>query len=202
MAKKVVKKSAKKVVKTTENNIAKIAKTAKKVNAQVQEAAQYVANDIMENGQAVRDTAVQAAEKITLSDSMKKIKSTATKINAEVTDTTVEVTDAMVKTGKKLTKTATDQVKAAVENIDVQAGLTKVGKIAKKVNAYSLETAEEIIEATEKGSVTWNKLMKKAIKGGLKFGEKNQELIFDTLEVVKKQVTKSAYRATEILTKK
>ncbi|MGK0365619.1 MAG: hypothetical protein ACI85O_002685 [Saprospiraceae bacterium] len=201
MAKKVVKKSAKKVVKTTENNIAKIAKTAKKVNAQVQEAAQYVANDIMENGQAIRDTAVKAAEKITLSDSVKKIKATAIKINTEVTDTTVEVTDAMVKTGKKLTKTATEQVKAAIENIDIKAGFNKIGEVAKKVNTYSLETAEEIIEATEKGSVTWNKLMKKAIKGGLKFSEKNQELVFDTLEVVKKQVTKNAYRATDILTK-
>jgi len=202
MAKKVVKKSAKKVVKTTENNIAKIAKTAKKVNAEIQEAAQYVANDIMENGQVIRDTATKAVEQISLSDSMKKIKATAATINADLTDTTVEVTDAMVKTGKKLTKTAAEQVNAAIENLDVEAGINKLGKVAKKVNAYSLETAEEIIEATEKGSITWNKLMRKAIKGGLKFGEKNQELVFDTLEALKKQVTKNAFRANDILTKK
>ncbi len=201
MATKSVKKAAKNTVNTTENNLAKIKKTAQKVNAEVQETANYIANDLMENGQAVRDTAVKAAEKIDLSDSVKKLKKTAEKINTQVTDTTVEVTDAMLKSGKKLTDTAAKKVQTAVEKIDLKSGVQKVGTTAKKVNAYSLETAEEMVEGAKKNGAKWNKTVGKAIDGGLKLGAQQQDMVFDTLEAVKKQMQKNSSRFFALFTK-
>lgn len=202
MATKSVKKTAKKASKKAETNFAKIKTTAKKVNAEVQETANYVVNDIVENGQAVRDTAVKAAEKFDLSDSVNKIKNTAEKISGQVTDTAVEVTDSFVQQGKKLTASAQEQAKAAIDKIDVAAGITAVRETAGKVNAYSLETAEEVLAEAKVAGDKWHKIAKKAITGGFKVAAKNQEIVFDALETVKKQLTKNAGRFTDIIVKK
>lgn len=201
MATKSVKKAAKNVGTTTENNISKIKTTAKKVNAEVQETANYVANDLMENGKAVRDTAVKAAEKIDLSDSVKKVKKTAEKINTQVKDTAVDVTDAMLQSGKKLTQTAAQNAQKAINKIDVKAGAEKLGATVKSVNDYTLKTADEAVKGAKTNGEKWNKIMGKAIEGGLKITARQQDMVFDTLETVKKQLTKSAARLTDIITR-
>lgn len=204
MATKSAKKTTAKAKasKKAETNFAKIKSTAKKVNAEVQETANYIVNDIKENGQAVRDTATQAVEKFDLSDSVKKIKKSAEKITGQVSDTAVEVTDSFVKEGKKMTEGASKKVRYAVESIDIAAGVTKVRETAKKVNAYSLETADELIDGAKETGDMWHKLATKAIKEGSKIAAKNQEVVFDTLEVIKKQLGDSASRFVKIISKK
>lgn len=183
-AKKTV---AKKVQKT---NLDKVQATAKKVNAEIQKTATFVAKDIQ-----------KVAKNMDLSASTDKIQATAKKVNTQITSTTTSVTDALVKEGKKMGEEAIQKAKKAMKSIDVAQGVEKATFAAKEVNAYSLKTADEIIDVTKKNSLKWQKVAHKAVEGGFKIADKQQDLVFDTLETVKKQLVKNTSRLVKIFTK-
>lgn len=85
----------------TNNNINTITSTVKKVNAELQETANYVANDLAENGQQLKDNAIKSVEGVKLSDSADKIKKSAKKVNAQIKDAANTISDNVAKRARK-----------------------------------------------------------------------------------------------------
>jgi len=85
--------------------------------------------------------------------------------------------------------------------IDVEAGIETAKATAKNVNAYSLKTADEAIDGALKNGERWQKIATKAVNGGLKLAEKNQEMVFSTLEEVKGQLVVSAKRMRQLFSR-
>ena len=195
MAKKTVNKNKK------NNNIQTITETVKKVNAEVQETANYVANDLAENGQQLRDNAAKTVEGIKLSDSVDKIKATAGKVNTQIKDAATTISDNVAKRSKKLSETATERAEEAIEKIDLNGGYNKVSSTVKDVNAYALDTTNELLDLAKTNNEEWAKLLNKAVDGGLKLGTRQQTIVFDALETAKKQFLSNVNRFTSILTR-
>ncbi|MEM1325359.1 MAG: hypothetical protein AAGI23_05360 [Bacteroidota bacterium] len=193
----------KKVNKNTKNsNLKTITDTVKKVNAEVQETANYVVNDLAENGQQLRDNAAKAVEGIKLSDSVDKIKSTAGKVNEQIKDAATTISDNVAKRSKKLSETASDRAEEAIEKIDLKGGYTRVKSTVKDVNAYALDTTNELLDMAKANNEEWAKLFNKAVEGGLKLGTRQQTIIFDALETAKDQFLSNANRFADIVTRK
>jgi hypothetical protein len=132
--------------------------------------------------------------KVDFSNSIEKIKETAKSVNTEVLTAATEVLEDIRTNGAQIRETAVNKVKEAVEKINLENGVQFVKDTAKNINDYSLETAEEIIEGAVKGSKEWQVVAEKAVKGGLELAEKQQDIVFDTLETLKGQLTTSSKR--------
>jgi hypothetical protein len=93
-------------------------------------------------------------------------------------------------------------VKETLENIDIEKatkkGIKKVKNNTKAVNEFVLETADELVEGSFKNGKKIQSIASKAIQGGLKITAKQQDITFDTLENIKKQLGKNATRFTEL----
>lgn len=63
----------------------------------------------------------------------------------------------------------------------------QVKNVASDANKFVYETADEIVDGAVKRGEEWQGVAEKAIKGGLKLASNQQDLVFDTLEVVKGQ---------------
>ena len=79
------------------------------------------------------------------------------------------------------------------KNIDTQKITAKVNKAVStakksltKANEFALHTTEEVVTETITIASEWQKVTEKALKGGVKLLENQQNLIFDTLESYKK----------------
>lgn len=205
MATKTAKKATTvtKITKKVEvkTSLDKMQKTAKKVNVEIQETASFVAKDLKANSEEIKDIAVKAIKKMNMTESVGKIKSTAKKINTEIVNTTVEVADSIIKEGKKVTTNVTEKATKAIKNIDIAQGFEKAQTTAKNINDFSLKSANELLDATQENSHQWQQVAEKAVKGGLKLADKQQEMVFDTLETVKKQFVKNSSRLVDIFTK-
>lgn len=68
----------------------------------------------------------------------------------------------------------------------------------KSINKFILDTTEEVLDETLDRAEDWQLVGEKAIKGGIKIAAKQQDLVFDALETVKKQVTQGKKRAVAI----
>lgn len=182
----------------TNKGINKIKNTATNVNKAVVATAGEVSKEMKENTKVVKNVAEKAAKELTkkvdFKDSTKKIKSTVNMVNTEVKETATVVADAVMKNGKQMTDNAVQVAKEAIGKINVEKGIQTVAKTAKNVNDYSLKTADQLIDSTLENSEKWAKVANKAINGGLKLAEKNQEMVFTTLETVKAQMINSANR--------
>jgi len=64
----------------------------------------------------------------------------------------------------------------------------------KNVNAFVIETSEEVIDSVIERSLQWQEVSEKAIKGGLKLAEIQQDVVFKALETVKGSLIKSSKR--------
>lgn len=173
------------------NNIKTITSTAKKVNAEVQETANYVVNDLAENGQQLKDNAIKAVEGVKLADSAEKIKKSAKKVNAQIKNA-----------ASTISENTAERAEEMIEKIDLKGGYQKVKNTVSEVNAYSLDTTKELLEMAKSNNEEWAKLMNKAIDGGLKLGNRQQAMMFDALENVKAQFLANANRFTSIMTRK
>ena len=65
--------------------------------------------------------------------------------------------------------------------------MDQVREAAKNANDFVYKTSEEILEGTIDRSAEWQGVTEKAIKGGLKLAAKQQDIVFDSLEMVKDQ---------------
>ncbi len=63
-----------------------------------------------------------------------------------------------------------------------------VKSTSKDVSDFIYKTSEEMVDLAITRSAQWQDLGAKAIKGGLKVAEKQQDIMFDALEMVKGQV--------------
>lgn len=192
------KAKAKKVEATTVN---KIKATATKVNKNVQATADVAVKEMVENTSVVKNVAEKAAKELTkkvdFKDTTKQVKATVETVNSQVK----EVAGVVMKSGKQMTTTAVKAAKETIQNIDVEKGMKTVASTAKNVNDYSLKTADQLVDGALENSEKWGKVAEKAINGGLKLAEKNQEMVFTTLETIKTQMMSSAVRFSRLFSK-
>lgn len=183
MATRTAKKTAKKTTKATKTTKAA---TAKKVNK---------------------------ASNIDFTDSITKIKETAINVNSQVLNTAGDVVDDLRTNGEQLKDVAVARVKDAIEVLtervtevrETVAETVTVDNLvdtAKSINKYTLKTAEEVVDGAIVNGEKWQDITSKAVKGGLKLADKQQDIMFDTLETVKGQLIGSAKRFKKLFQSK
>jgi len=86
-------------------------------------------------------------------------------------------------------------------NLDLNKGMNKIKETTKDVNDFVLETSEDLVEGALKTSTEWTSVTEKAVKGGLKLAETQQELVFETLETLKGQLMESRNRFKVLFSK-
>ena len=181
-----------------EKNVDRIQKTAKNVNKEVVKTAGEVVDNVLENGKQLQalatKTVKEAGKKIDLNTSVEMIRKTTISVNDQVWKTAGAVMEDVTSTGKEMVNVATKTAKEAIENIDLTEGLDTVKKTASKANKVALETADAAVDGFFTNSEKWQKVASKAVKGGLQLADRQQEIVFDTLDTVKDQLTKSASR--------
>ncbi len=196
MATKSATATAKKT--TLNKNVDRIQKTAKSVNKEVAKTATEVVDEVVANSKELKalatKTAKEAGKKIDLKNSVEKIRKTADSVNQQIRKTAEEVLTDVTATGKKKVKEVAQNAKETIENFDVAERLDTAKKTAKKANKIALETANEMVDDLYVNGEKWQNVTAKAIEGGLKLAGRQQEIVFDTLETVKGQLTKSTLR--------
>lgn len=85
--------------------------------------------------------------------------------------------------------------------LDVNKGFNKIKEATKDVNDFVLETSEDIVEGAIKRSEEWTSVTEKAVKGGLKLAETQQDLVFQTLESIKGQIVEGRQRFKHLFSK-
>ena len=141
----------------------------------------------------------KSVKKVELKDTLTKITNTAKVVNEKVLDTATEVLEDVKQNGKFWTKEITSKAKKMTPELDLNKGLKKITATTKDINEYSLEVADGLVEGVFESGKEWQSVASKAIKGGLKLADKQQDLMFDTLEVVKSQLIKSAKRFRKLV---
>ena len=71
---------------------------------------------------------------------------------------------------------------------------TKVKDTVSKVNKVVLESTEDIVDSSLKTGERWQGVAEKATKGGFELSARQADIMFDTLETLKKQMKKNAPR--------
>ncbi len=140
-------------------------------------------------------------KKVELKDSFTKIRETAKLVNAQIQGTATDVIEDVYTTGKEWTTEATKTAKKAIEDFDVNKGIEQIKSTAQNINTKSLEAAEVVLDGALKNGKEWQGVAEKAIKGGLQLADKQQDIIFDTLDAVKGQVLKGAKRFRVLFSK-
>lgn len=151
---------------------------------------------------ATKKIAAKKAKKVNtkfdFSDSIKAIKGSAKTVNKEVKEVAEEVVEDIRENGEQLKDVAVTTVKRAYtkayDRVSETVNVENITKATKTVNEYTLKTAEEIVDGAINNSEKWQNIANKAVKGSLKLAAKQQDIVFDTLETVKGQLTKSALR--------
>jgi hypothetical protein len=76
--------------------------------------------------------------------------------------------------------------------------LKGIRNTVKSINKFFLDTTESVLEETIERAEDWQLVGQKAITGGIKVVAKQQDLMFDALEVAKKQLVKGKKRVVAI----
>lgn len=138
---------------------------------------------------------------VDFNDSYKKIKNTAKTVNKEVIETAFFVADELKENGEQLQEVATKKVKETMNVVAETVTIENIKQTTKNVNAYTLKTAEELVEVALENGGKWQAVGNKAVKGGLKLAAKQQDIVFDTLETVKGQLMANAGRFAKLFSK-
>lgn len=94
------------------------------------------------------------------------------------------------------------KVSAPKMNLDMpKVDMNIIKKSVVSVNDFVYETSEDAVDAALVGASQWQEIGEKAIKGGLKLAEKQQDLVFTALETVKKSVFGKNSRAQQFFSK-
>ena len=198
MATKSAKKATTAKTVNLNKNVDRIQKTAKNVNKEVVKTANEVMDNVVANSKELRTLATktvkEAGKKIDLNNSVEMIRKTTISVNHQVWKTAEEVLEDVKASGKEMVNVAAKTAKEAIENIDLTGQLDTVKVTAKKVNKLALETADEVVEGVFSNGEKWQNVAAKAIKGGMHLAGRQQEIVFDTLETVKGQLSQSANR--------
>lgn len=144
-----------------------ITDTAKSVNKQVSKATSAVAEDLAKQGVIIKDVAIKMAK---------------------------EQSTAAIETVKERSDVAVKTVKETYVNVAETLTFENAKKVVKDTNDTALKTADALVEGAIKGSEQWQGVAAKAVKGGLKLAERQQDMVFTTLEAMKVQVLKGTKR--------
>ena len=82
--------------------------------------------------------------------------------------------------------------------IDLSAGVKAAKKIVKTTNSVALEITEDIVEGTLARGTEWQNVAEKSVKGGLKIAAKQQDMIFDTLDILKGEYLRNRERFAKL----
>ena len=196
------KKAVAKTQTVANKSINKITETAKIINTQVSDTVEDVMADVKTSGKEITTLATktvkEAAKKIDATKSINTIKATAEKVNAEIKETVNEVFENVKTSGKEMQANTVKMAHDAINNVNITDRMATVKKAVKNVNEFTLETAETIVDAAFTNGEKWQNVAAKAVKSGLKIAEKQQNLMFSTLEAVKGQFTLNSNRLRNI----
>ena len=199
---KKVKAAAKKTETVANKSLTKINKTVKNINEEVTSTVEDVMGDVKTSSKEIRAVvskgAKEVAKKINTKNSINKIKATAEKVNNQIQEAASEIFEDVKASGKEMQANAAKMAKEAIENIDVTERVAAVKKAVKNANNYTLETAEEMVDGMIVNGEKWQNVAAKAVKSGLKLAERQQEMMFSTLEAVKGQLGNGALRLRNI----
>jgi len=92
--------------------------------------------------------------------------------------------------------TKKSKITVAKQKFDTAIDATK--NSIKKVNKFALTSTEEVITETITMAEQWQKVSIKAMKEGFKFSSKQQDIIFDGLDIFKAQLTQGKKRFTKL----
>ena len=138
---------------------------------------------------ASKKTAKKATNKFDFSDSINAITETSKTVNTQLKDIATEVTNDLISNGEQLKEMTTETYKKAYATITETVNVENITAATKSVNEYTLKTAEELVDGAIVNGEKWQTVANKAVKGGLKLAEKQQDIVFDNLETVKEQLT-------------
>lgn len=80
----------------------------------------------------------------------------------------------------------------------VTKAINTVKTSATKANNFALNTTEEVVTETITIASQWQKVTEKALKGGVKLLDNQQNLILDTLETYKKHFVSGKKRFSKV----
>lgn len=93
---------------------------------------------------------------------------------------------------------ATKKINTANFTKKVENAIKTVKSNANKANNYALNATEEVVTETISIATQWQQVTDKALKGGVKLLDNQQNLIFDTLESYKKHFVKGSKRLSKV----
>jgi hypothetical protein len=93
---------------------------------------------------------------------------------------------------------ATKKINTANFTKKVENAIKTVKTNANKANNYALNATEEVVTETISIATQWQQVTDKALKGGVKLLDNQQNLIFDTLESYKKHFVKGSKRLRKV----
>jgi hypothetical protein len=205
MEKKTVKAASEKAATKTAKSVNKITKTAREINNQVTDAVEDIMEDVKATGKEIRSVATQGvkdvAKKMDVNANINKIKETAKNVGEQIQETASEVFEDVKASAKDMQANAVKIATEAIENINVTDRVASIKKTVKTVNEFTLETAEEIVDGLAANGEKWTAIANKAMKNGFKLAERQQDILFTSLETVKGQWANSAARFKKIFGK-
>jgi hypothetical protein len=142
----------------------------------------------------IKKTANKKATTIDFSDSVTALKSTAKSINTSAKKIADEVMEDLSENKDQIKEYTIVPVKKVYNKVKETVTMDNLSKATKKVNDYTLKTAEEMVEGAIGNGEKLQVIAQKAIKGGLKLSAKQQTIVFDALEAVKGQMSYSTNR--------
>lgn len=163
---------------------------------------------------ATKNVAKKSSKKVNakfdFSDSIKAIKGTAKTVNNQVTGAAEEVIEDILENGVQLREVAVNRAKntyskaykavtEVTETVAETVSVENLTEVTKKVNKYTLKTAEELVDGAINNGEKWQGVAQKAVKGGLKLAAKQQDIVFDTLENLKGQFAHTAKRFKKLV---
>jgi len=96
-----------------------------------------------------------------------------------------EVAQDVYEKGKAVSSMALDITQKNVESLDIEGGMKKLRTTAVKINDFALSTANSLVETGFENTKKWQ---------GFEIADKQQDLIFDNLYVLKNQFSSSVSR--------
>ena len=92
------------------------------------------------------------------------------------------------------------KAKKSVKNRAFKA-FDNVKDMASKTNDFALKTTEEVVTEMIDVAAKWQNLSAKAVKGGLKVADTQQNMVFDALEMAKGHIAKGVERSKTLFSK-
>lgn len=147
---------------------------------------------------AIKKSNKKSTDQVDFNNSYQAIKDTASSINGQLVEAAKIVADDVLSAGKQLGGDVYKMAAESINGINVDNSIETIKSNVKHVNDFTIDTAEDLVEGALKNGEQVQEIAAKAIQDGLKLAAKQQEIIFDTLDAVKKQVAKNTVRLIDI----